>query len=95
LPTLGFRDEARKKDQHVRDVVDLNIGLDNHLFVEQLCTSLGWEINFRNIQWHGVSSNDNVRSGNSGTKLAKYDGYMDQYLLRSRCPHCLYLWIYF
>jgi len=77
LPTLGFRDEARKEAQHVRDIIDLNIGLDNHLFFGQLYKYLGWEIDFRSIHWHGVSSNDNIRSGSSGTKLAKYDGYMD------------------
>lgn len=34
LSTLECRDGARKKDQHVRDVVDLVGRLGDHLYVE-------------------------------------------------------------
>lgn len=34
LFTLERRNGTRKKDQHVRDVVDLNGGLGDHLYVE-------------------------------------------------------------
>lgn len=95
LPTLEPRDGARKEDQHVRDIIDLNGGLGDHLHVEKLRADLGWEINFRNIHGHGISSDDSICGGDSGTKMARHDGYMDQYLYRSRCPYCLYLRIYF
>jgi len=92
---LKPRDESRKEDRIIRDIVNLTDGLGDDLHVEQLRANSDRENNYWYI-WGPVNHfDDAICGGNSGNKVARHDARVGLHLRQSRYSHRLHLWIHF
>lgn len=87
------RNGTWKKTELHRDVGDLDGRLADDLHVGSVRTDSGRKSDFRYSYGYGVCPDYGICSGNSGTKMAWYNGHLDQYFYRYRCPPSLHFWI--